>query len=382
MAANDPDRLGRYAVARRLGNGGQGVVYEAYDDAGDRVAIKVLHRGTRGRDFVREVAAAQRVASFCTARLIAADASGPEPYLVSEYVEGPSLRQAVEDGGVFAGDRLHGLAIGIMTALVAIHEAGVAHRDLKPDNVLLSPDGPRVIDFGIARIEDMTPSTSVGGTPPYMSPEALRGEAVGPAADVFSWGAVMLFAATGHSPFMGATMAEILHRVLTLEPDCGVLPHGLRGVVERALAKWAEDRPSSRDLLITAGRAGRRAGCESGARRGGRRGRGVDQGLPAGGAEGRDTLVAAIAGGAGDQGRHGRVVRLPGGGQSRRFADRGGRLSECPGSGPAEGVGGGAGLGRSHGADGVRDRASGGGRLVAGVQPGRLPVGRLPSSGG
>ncbi|MFB4278965.1 protein kinase [Nonomuraea sp. MTCD27] len=264
MAAGDPDRLGGYWVARRLGEGGQGVVYEAYDDAGGRVAVKVLRRGSRGKDFAREVAAAQRVASFCTARLIAADGSGDQPYLVSEYVEGPSLRRAVEDGGVFSGDRLHALAIGIMTALVAIHEAGVVHRDLKPDNVLLSPEGPRVIDFGIARTQEMSHSASnqVRGTPPYMSPEVLSGERAGPASDVFAWAAVVLFAATGHSPFEATTMGAIMHRVLTLEPDCEVLPPVLRSAVSRALAKPARDRPPARDLLLDllSGRGGRGPG--------------------------------------------------------------------------------------------------------------------------
>ncbi|MEU1634722.1 serine/threonine-protein kinase [Nonomuraea sp. NPDC005701] len=238
-------------MAGRLGEGGQGVVYEAYDAEGRRVAVKVL-RGSLGDRVDREIRAAQQVASFCTAKLLHADTEAEPAYLVSEYVEGPSLRQAVREGGAFEGDRLRRLAIAVATALTAIHEAGVIHRDLKPDNVLLSPDGPRVIDFGIARTADMslTSTASVSGTPTYMAPEVFAGERADAAADVFAWGAVMLFAATGGDPFRAENLAAVIHRVLSLEPDLSVLEEPLRTLVAAALAKSPADRPAARELLL------------------------------------------------------------------------------------------------------------------------------------
>ncbi|GII01884.1 WD40 repeat domain-containing serine/threonine protein kinase [Planobispora takensis] len=257
LAPGDPERLGGYWLAGRLGQGGQGVVYDAYDETGRRVAVKVLHGDVaadpvlRNR-FAREAAAAQRVASFCTARLIAAETTGPKPYIVSEYVEGPSLRRSVEMGGVFEGDRLMRLAVAIATALTAVHEAGVVHRDLKPDNVLIGPDGPRVIDFGIAKTKETSLSfpAQVVGTPPYMAPETLTAARVGPAADVFAWGATVLFAATGHSPFEADSVGAVMHRVLTREPSVDMLPEPLRSLAAAALDKDPEARPAARDLLL------------------------------------------------------------------------------------------------------------------------------------
>ncbi|MCC5578688.1 protein kinase [Microtetraspora sp. AC03309] len=252
LAPGDPVRIGEYALAGRLGSGGQGVVYEAYDAAGLRVALKALHQDGLHRPPAKEVAATRRVSSFCTAKILHVDLDGDRPYIVSEFVDGPSLRSAVERAGPYTDDALHRLATGVATAVAAVHEAGVVHRDLKPDNVLLGPDGPRVIDFGIARILEgsLTADSALIGTPAYMAPELFSGGTAGPAVDVFAWGAVMVFAATGAAPFQRDHVAAVVHQILTAETDLSPLPEPLRSLVADALSKDPDTRPTSRDLLL------------------------------------------------------------------------------------------------------------------------------------
>jgi WD40 repeat protein len=264
LLPGDPRQLGSYWLAGRLGAGAQGVVYEAYDSAGGRVAVKALHG-----DFItdayrdqqrREVEALGRVASYCTARIIESDLDDMPPYLVSEYVPGPDLHSWMERNGAHGSDELFRLAIGIATALSSIHQAGVTHRDLKPANVLLGPDGPRVIDFGIARTEEMTRSATgqLKGTPRWMAPELFQGHRASTAVDVWAWGAIVLFAATGRPPFDGENMPSLIHQILHHEPELDVLSEPLRSLVEGALSRDPAARPTARELLegLVGGEAG------------------------------------------------------------------------------------------------------------------------------
>ncbi|WP_084960172.1 protein kinase domain-containing protein [Thermoactinospora rubra] len=249
LLPGDPQRLGGYWLAGRLGAGGQGVVYDAYDEQGLRYAVKVLHGGVP-EQLAKEARAARLVASFCTARVVEVCLEAAQPYIVSEFVEGPSLRQAVERHGPYHGDALHRLAAALATALAAVHRAGVVHRDLKPENVLLGPDGPCVIDFGVARSGQTSSTGFLGGTPAYMAPEVFTGNRAGPPADVFAWGGVILYAATGQDPFHAESLGGVMHRVLTLDPDLSPLEQPLRDLVARALAKDPADRPQAHELLL------------------------------------------------------------------------------------------------------------------------------------
>ncbi|MDP4502807.1 serine/threonine protein kinase [Nonomuraea turcica] len=243
-----PDSIGPYKVIRQLGEGGQGMVYLAEASDGTQVAVKVLREGVRGDGrFAKEIAAARRVEPFCIAQVLDASLGG-RPYIVTEYVEGPSLREA----GLHTGADLQRLAVATATALVAIHRAGVVHRDFKPANVLLGRDGPRVIDFGIARAMDdgVTRTSSIVGTPAYMAPEQFAGAVVGPAADVFAWGSVMVYAATGTPPFGNDSLPAVLRRIQYEEPRLDGVPEPLRSIVYACLVKDPHARPAMHDVLF------------------------------------------------------------------------------------------------------------------------------------
>ncbi|MGP4099420.1 serine/threonine-protein kinase [Nonomuraea sp. KM90] len=256
LRADDPRQLGSYRLTRRLGQGGQGVVYLGHSPQGSQVAVKLLHASLSGdadvrRRFLGEVEAVRRVAAFCTAQLLDADLDGDRPYLVSEYVEGPSLREHVIAQGPRRGGSLDRLAIGTATALGAIHRAGVVHRDFKPGNVLLGIDGPRVIDFGVSRLVDTATTTShlPMGTPAYMAPERMKGEPAGPPADMWAWGLTVVYTATGRNAYTADTHQEVLARVLYGKPDLGALGGTLREIVQACLATDPGERPDAEEVL-------------------------------------------------------------------------------------------------------------------------------------
>ncbi|MEW9529777.1 protein kinase [Microbispora sp. NPDC049125] len=257
LQAGDPVALGPFELVDRLGEGGQGVVYLGRGPAGEQVAVKLLHTRLASEPearqrFLREVALARRVARFCTAPVLHADLAGNQPYIVSEYVPGPSLRQLVEREGPRRGAALERLAISTATALAAIHRAGITHRDFKPANVLMGPEGPVVIDFGVARALDSPQATATGatlGTPAYLAPELLSGGEATGAADVFAWGVTMVFAATGRPAFGADTIPSVITRILNSEPDLGTLAPPLRDFIAACLSKDPALRPTAEEVV-------------------------------------------------------------------------------------------------------------------------------------
>ncbi|MFI9550325.1 serine/threonine protein kinase [Nonomuraea endophytica] len=253
----DPRAVGPYRLEGRLGAGGQGTVYIGRTGQSAPVAIKLLHPHLiadqrEQQRFLREVETAKRVAPFCTAHVLDSGFVGARPYIVSEYVEGPSLQASVRDNGARGAAALQRLAVNTATALAAIHEAGVVHRDFKPGNVLLGPDGPVVIDFGIARALDLSQSVVSSqpiGSPAYMAPEQIAGGDIGPAADIFAWGATMVYAATGQRAFVGDSIPGILHLILQGDPDLGELDGPLRLLLAECLAKDPAQRPTAAQVI-------------------------------------------------------------------------------------------------------------------------------------
>ncbi|WP_239310022.1 MULTISPECIES: protein kinase [unclassified Frankia] len=257
LTDNDPRQIGPYRLQSRIGAGGMGTVYLGFADDNKPVAVKVPSPGLADspefRDrFRTEVTAAARVRGMSVAAVIDADTAGPRPWMATEYVEGRSLTEAVALRGPFTGRLLDGLAVGLADALVAIHTAGVIHRDLKPSNILVTWEGPKVIDFGIARSADSTSHTRTGvlvGTLVWMAPEQLRGERAGPPTDVFAWGACVAFAATGRQPFRGERPEAIAIQIMTAEPDLTGVPPALRAVLAWTLDKEPARRPTAAALV-------------------------------------------------------------------------------------------------------------------------------------
>lgn len=258
LRREDPRVVGSFRLHRRLGAGGMGVVYLGSDRRGQRVALKVIRpdlaedQEFRSR-FAREVSAARRIRGGCTARLVAADLEAERPWFATQYVPGPSLHDKVAEEGPLTAAQIAAIGAALSEGLVAVHEAGVVHRDLKPSNILLSPKGPRIIDFGIAWATGASTLTHVGtavGSPGFLAPEQVRGAAVTPATDVFALGATLAYAATADSPFGHGSSEVMLYRVVHEEPHLLGVPDALAPLVRACLAKDPEDRPSTLQLSM------------------------------------------------------------------------------------------------------------------------------------
>ncbi|MFD7130282.1 serine/threonine-protein kinase [Streptomyces sp. NPDC059894] len=256
LESGDPAGVASYRLAARLGSGGMGTVYLSYTPGGHPIALKTIRPELSEdpefrRRFQQEVKAAQRVQGLYTAPVIDYDTEGAQPWLAVAYVAGPSLASAVAEHGPLPVPSVLLLLAGMAEALSVIHGAGIVHRDLKPSNVLLASDGPRVIDFGIARAADATALTGTGvsvGTPAFMSPEQASGRPVTPASDVFALGQVAAFAARGTGAYGDGPSHAVLYRIVHEEPDLTGLPEQL-GFIARCLAKDPAERPSPAEII-------------------------------------------------------------------------------------------------------------------------------------
>ncbi|MER6705672.1 serine/threonine-protein kinase, partial [Streptomyces fumanus] len=251
LGPGDPLRLGPYRIAGVLGAGGMGKVYLGHDTAGRPAAVKVLLPELAGdrhlaERFVREARTARTVTSEGVARVLAAEPEAGRPWIASEFLAGPTLDEAVARYGPFGDALLRELARSLARTLADIHVTGLVHRDLKPQNVVLTSRGPRVIDFGIARPEHgltLTRTGQIPVTPGYGAPEQVLGQRVGPAADVFSLGAVLAYAASGRPAYAGTEVAAVMYEVVHGEPDLTLVPGPLRDLIAPCLAKDPAARP-------------------------------------------------------------------------------------------------------------------------------------------
>jgi serine/threonine protein kinase len=261
LQAGDPWQVGQYRLVGRLGAGGMGRVFLGRSSGGRLVAVKIIRpelaesNDFRAR-FGREVAAARKVSGLFTAQVVDADTEGPVPWLATAYVPGPSLADAVVAHGPLPVHTVLTLAGGLAEGLADVHAARIVHRDLKPSNVLLAHDGPRLIDFGTSRAVEASALTHTGqivGSPGFMSPEQAEGLEVGPPSDIFSLGAVLVFAATGVGPFGTGSAAALIYRVVHGNPDLSGVPGELRPLLERCLAKYPVQRPTPEQILAWLG---------------------------------------------------------------------------------------------------------------------------------
>ncbi|WP_432144943.1 serine/threonine-protein kinase [Streptomyces sp. bgisy084] len=258
LRREDPRVVGTFRLHRRLGAGGMGVVYLGSDKRGQRVALKVIRpdlaedQEFRSR-FAREVSAARRIRGGCTARLVAADLDADRPWFATQYVPGPSLHDKVNEEGPLSPAEVASIGAALSEGLLAVHDAGVVHRDLKPSNILLSPKGPRIIDFGIAWATGASTLTHVGtavGSPGFLAPEQVRGAAVTPATDIFALGATLAYACTADSPFGQGSSEVMLYRVVHEEAHLAGVPDALAPLLASCLAKDPADRPSTLSLSL------------------------------------------------------------------------------------------------------------------------------------
>ncbi|MEU8800573.1 PQQ-binding-like beta-propeller repeat protein [Spirillospora sp. NPDC048819] len=258
LQPGDPEWVGPYRILARLGAGGMGIVFLARSPGARLAALKLIRRefaddGAFRERFRREVAAASKVSGLYTAPVLDSDADAPQPWFAAGYVPAPTLREALASVGTLPESAVRALGAGLAEALRAIHGVGLVHRDLKPGNILLAEDGPKIIDFGIAKVTDATRITRTGamiGTLAYMAPEQIAGSRdAGPAADVFSLAGVLVYAASGAKPFGERDPARVLYEVMYEEPCLDGVPASLRELLAACLAKEPAGRPALESVL-------------------------------------------------------------------------------------------------------------------------------------